>query len=89
MTTPKELADKAKQQADEHAAQQGRHGTSNYMIVDEGKRRAALHATIDQLQAMAESLEAELNKTILERNDAEHDVEVLEAALKATQKDAQ
>ena len=54
-TTPAAvLAATIKQLSDEHTAQQAFHGTEDFMIVDDGKKRAALHAAIDQLREMAE-----------------------------------
>lgn len=40
--------------SDEHTAQQAFHNTTDFMIVDDGKKRAALLAAIDRLREMAE-----------------------------------
>jgi hypothetical protein len=39
---------------DEHVAQQAMHGTTDYMIVDDGKKRAQVLAAIDRLAAQPE-----------------------------------
>jgi hypothetical protein len=59
MSTPKELADKAKQQAASYAAAAVFNGSTRRVDV----LRDELHATIDQLQAMAEARQGSGNRT--------------------------
>ena len=54
-----DCAAEVKELVDEYVALMAMHGTTDFMIVDDGKSRAALHAAIDALQAAASQREGE------------------------------